>query len=278
MKYLITGFDIAKGTPNDDVTPDRPYFELGWEVVTTHFDAKHLVAMNAAHDTIAVTCSGREFLYETTFSEVIDYATYCERRRSRDEAVDLTRRYAEGRIPSEFFDEKRQSPTALYRYLRADAHLIRDILLEPTQALHRGEPYCCFAIRRRAHDSYRNIDESTTHSIIIALAKRYRNIFTVGNGIDECSGVRGVCHVSLKKFASLIADPLCGIVVGSFSGPMQLAGIISQARICVVLNYDRIDVVRQNHPVHLGACVRLSRSRFLFVSPSAVPKLLQIGF
>ena len=54
---------------DDDVSDERPYYELGWEITTTHFDAKHLLrtgAIDSQRDTV-VTCSGREFLYTQVF-------------------------------------------------------------------------------------------------------------------------------------------------------------------------------------------------------------------
>jgi hypothetical protein len=278
--YYITGFDVAKGTITDDVSGERPYFELGWEVVTTHFDAKRMKKtgqIESTHDVI-VTCSGREFIYGTEFRQVIDYSEFSRRAPEPHECKWLTRRYADGRIPIAYFDGDVHTPVSRYRYLAEDRDALQRMVLPDVAALHGRIRYCCFCVRRRRHGDYRNVTDETAKRVLLRLAECYERIFIVGMGAEHLNAPPAVQHVSLQTYAALISQPLCDLVLGTMTGPMQLASLISRARVCaVILNYDGYDVDGQNHPVNLGKCIRLSTSEFRFVDPSNFLDALEAG-
>ena len=280
MRYFVAGFDVAKGTLADDVSDERPYFELGWEVVTTHFDAKRMKKtgqIDSGRDVI-VTCSGREFLYRAEFDRVIDYAEFTRRGADAQDCHWLTGRYAEGRVPISYFDREPHSPASCYRYLDEDREILQSMAVPDVSALHQGKRYCCFCVRKRRHGAYRNITDEVANRVARRLAESYERIFVVGMGAEHLDKPPYVCHVSLQTYASLIAQPECDLVLGTMTGPMQLASVISRARLCAVIkNYDGYDIDGQNHPVCLGRCIRLSKSEFRFVDPSDFLSAIEDG-
>jgi hypothetical protein len=276
VTWYLAGIDVARGTPDDDVADDRPYYELGWEITTTHLDAKHLLhsgVIDDSRDTL-VTCSGREFLYTRQFRRVVDYRTFQARRQPGDRVVSLMDRYAGGRLPPDYFDRP-HGANARYRHyerLRDSATTldVRGAAVAPPRA-----PYCCLVIRRRAHGAYRNIGEAEVQMLLAALRRRYRHVFVVGLGVERYADPPEVTHVDLVTFTRLIQHPRCHLIVGSLTGPMHLAALVSKARVCIVMNHDHYDIERVNHPVLMGRCITYSTSRFLFVPPEALEFLLQ---
>jgi hypothetical protein len=276
MRIFLTGYDCAKGQPGDDVSIEKPYFELGWEVATTHLDLKHLLATGrASTQDLVVTASGREFLYRAQLPHVISYDAF-RRMRLRDGVVAvLTDRYSNGLIPADYFDTGCRSPAARYRHLVEDAALIRSIDRVSLETLSLDDGYCCVAIRRRNHAPSRNLPERVIRQILFDLTGEYRRVFVVGHGNTGLRSMPGVVPVDLASFASLISDPRCGLVLGTMTGPIQLACLIARARVCVVITLrDDYDVEVENDPICAGRCVRLSESPFLFLGPSDFTGLL----
>lgn len=277
MRIFVAGYDCAKGQPGDDVSAQKPYFELGWEVATTHLDFKHLIAIHAAcTDDLVVTASGREFLYRSEHPNVISYDAF--RRmplRQGDEVIALTSRYLDGSIPPDYFNERCRSPNARYRHLLDDAVHIRNIYRVSLESLGLGDGYCCVAIRRRDHAPSRNLPESVIRLLLSVLASEYRRVFVVGHGNTGLRSMPGIIPVNLEIFASLISDPRCGLILGTMTGPIQLASLIAEARLCAVVTLrDDYDVEAENDPICAGRCVRLSESPFLFLGPSDFITLL----
>jgi hypothetical protein len=130
-------------------------------------------------------------------------------------------------------------------------------------------------IRRRAHGAYRNITEAEVRMLLRALRARYRRVFIVGLDVEEFAAPPQVRHVDLVTFTKLIQQPRCSLIVGSLTGPMHLASLVSKARVCIVMNHDHYDIERENHPALMGRCITYSESRFLFVPPEALEFLLQ---
>jgi hypothetical protein len=276
IRYFLTGIDVAKGTVADDVSATKPYYELGWEITSTHFDAKHLKktgAIDAERDSI-VTCSGREFLYTAEFSRVIAYEDFQNTTRlPGDQVVSLMEKYAGGILPSDYFDRK-HGPEARYRYFEEDRETNTNLDISGATRISPGRPYSCFVIRKRTHGSYRNFSDEMAAEILNRLAQSYGNIFIVGRDIDHFRDFPNASHVNLQTFAALIQNKQCHLIVGSLTGPMHIAALVSEARLCLVVNHDGYDVVKENHPVLMGRCITYSKSRMLFVHPLQLLELL----
>src|SRR5437764_14714380 len=80
-RYVIAGKDLKAGVPGSDSADSDQYFELGWEVSTTYLQVVYGRKTGTFTDKdIIVTASGREFLYTSSFSTVIPYREFCQRR------------------------------------------------------------------------------------------------------------------------------------------------------------------------------------------------------
>ncbi|MER9427317.1 hypothetical protein [Mesorhizobium sp. M0408] len=278
-KFVIAGIDIAQGRVGDDHASNHPYFELGWEVVTTHFDVKRgkVEGWLDSESDVIVTCSGREFMYQSQFSRVMSYREFLDGKSTDDCAViDLTARYWGGVLPSAYFSNDLTGMDRVSKALRENEDLMCSMSLVNVESLHFGKPYCCFAARRRDHCAYRNMTPVRGRLIVQKLTEHWGRVFVVGHGVDDLCINRNVIPVDLTTYASLIADSLCDVVVGTMTGTMQLAGLISKARICLVItNYDAFDVDAKNSPLELGRCVRASDSKFVFVPPSLFDQVFE---
>lgn len=63
MKYIIVSKNINLGKIEDDNSDLSKYFELGWEISTTHLYAKKLLYENIINcDDCIVTTDERKFL------------------------------------------------------------------------------------------------------------------------------------------------------------------------------------------------------------------------
>lgn len=277
MTFYLASVDEAKGTVADDIRPKKRYYELGWEIISTHFDAKHgkkTREIDAERDTI-VTCSGREFLYTAEFSRVISYQEFQDSPPPpAAEVVSLMDRFAGGRLPSDYFTGK-HGPEARYRHYDEDREIITNLDVAGATCRPPAEPYCCFVIRKRAHGAYRNFDDDSALKILERLAESYESIFIVGRDLEQFFDLPKVRHVDLQTFAALIKDDKCHLIVGSLTGPMHIAALVSQARVCLVVNHDGYDLSRENHPVLMGRCITYSPSAMLFVHPLQVGELLE---
>jgi hypothetical protein len=274
LKFLIAGRDAAVGTDRDDIRAERPYFELGWEAVTTHFEAKRIVLEEAdAHRTIVVTCFGREFLYRAVTPRVISFAHYRSLVENglRHDELDLTRAFSTG-IPAHHIVER----DGVLRYHGADRleSAICSFDASPILEHYDGGDYACLAFRRRAHHSSRNMAVGYAREVVAALRAAVGQVFVVGHGAEALAPDGGAA-VTLRDFVTLIASPRCRAVVGTLTGPIQLANVFSAAELLIVEKLSagqRIE--EENHPIHLGPCVRFTGSRIVYADPGELPELL----
>jgi hypothetical protein len=276
MKYFLAGIDVAKGTIDDDVSDTRPYYELGWEVTTTHFDAKRFKKsgeIDYERDTI-VTCGGREFLYTSEFARVIEYSRFIAERGPGDIVVSLMERYAGGHIPRDYYAEGRYGADAVYKYLREDSSLLTSFGLSGIRLPAGDEPYCCMCVRKRAHGNYRNFDNALARDVIGKLREKYSRIFVVGRNVEPLLSPPEVAGIDLATFAAIIQSNRCQMIIGSLTGPMHIAALVSKAPVSLVLNHDGYDVDVVNHPVLMGRCIRLSPTRFHFVHPNQMRSII----
>ena len=75
MKYYIVGKTSKEGPTHDTSGNLNSYYELGWEVMVTHYRIKKYLYEKkiSDQDVIVTTNDDRKFLYETTFKNVISW-------------------------------------------------------------------------------------------------------------------------------------------------------------------------------------------------------------
>jgi hypothetical protein len=269
--YYITALDSAAETLRRRKMPPTSYYELGWEAVTTHFEAKHLKKIGVITDAdVIVTAGGREFLYSSVFPNVISYADFTRLSAQNTlSAVSLVAKYYQGNIPDDYFNSRGSHREATYRFLKEDRAIIQQVTITDTSQLHQGREYCCLLVRRRRHCANRNMSDATALALHRMLSDSFGHVFVVGLDLDSLLAHQQWRIVDLQTYVSLISNPLCRVLVGSMTGTMQLAGLLSQAGQCLVrLNQDDQDVDEENDPIRLGRCMRLSASSFAFAPPS----------
>lgn len=239
------------------------YFELGWEVSTTHLDAKALIAsgqFNASRDRI-VTLAGREFLY-TKLARTCTWEMWAEQHGVRDsevlrDCVDLTYEYTKTAQPTAVYyagSEKR------YHYENQIRNLIVSLDTPDVAALGR-EPFalCCWRYRGN-HIPTRNTSEKTALPVQKFLLERFYRAYVVGNGAEPLCDGKSVVHVDLPTYAGLCMNPNCQLVTGAMTGTMQLAAIITKARLAVYQHNAQEPCNTSNHPAVMGECVNLMRN------------------
>lgn len=238
--YFICGIDDCKGTDQDDSSYLKTYFELGWEVPTTHFYAKHLLKEGKikARDVI-VTCSGREFLYSETFQNVITWSDYKLLNGKRTiSLVDLT---IKGGFHS-YYDEN-----GIYKYCCTDREIICQYQKTFVRHLHENSPFNVIVYRSRSHDDNRNTDAEYIQDVINVSSRKFKT-FVVGYGSEK---FENCISVSLQQFCSLISSDFCCTIFTPQTGLAALSRVYSKADL--IINYSVDEVMPDgNHPIING--------------------------
>jgi hypothetical protein len=90
MKYLICSKNIKSGEMSNDSSNLNYYFELGWEMTTTHLYVKRLFYDKIINKSdCIVTTTERAFLYKGLFDNVIDYHDFLKVVHKTDIVIDL---------------------------------------------------------------------------------------------------------------------------------------------------------------------------------------------
>lgn len=249
---LICGIDDKRGFIGDDSSSLNTYFELGWELVTTHLDAKYLLYKNkiSNNDTI-ITCSGREFLYEGLFNYIITWKDYKQNRKGDEiNLVDLRIKSISSKNMnmSLFWDKgNMRCPEC-----DIDINLIKNIKFADINKHDTKNKYCCFVYRQRDHCPDRNLSTSYISELLNHIGNLNYKIFIVGYGSESlCDSINRV-NVNLQEFATLINNPNCIFVLSTLTGPPHLTYFVGHNK----LNNIIIDLYNSrtldDHSVNMG--------------------------
>lgn len=259
------------------------YFELGWEVTTTHFDAKYLLASGHIdpEKDVVVTLGGREFLY-SKLMKVMPWESYAAQFEIKDArkaavngAVDLTNFYASTASPDtriyHFGKEKR------YQH----EHIIRPYIVAMdtppvTQLAQHPFALCCWRYRNN-HVVTRNTSPEIGQTVTDHLKKKFGRVYIVGLESERfCDGTRAV-HVDLPTFAALCLNDNCKVVAGAMTGTMQLAAVLCKCLLAVYQHNSKEPCNESNHPCVMGECVNIFRNkRFVSYAPeTSLPEYLK---
>jgi len=274
-KYIIVSVNKSEGRVGNDSNSLLMYFELGWEMVTTHLLCKRYYKEGKiSKDDVIVTQKDRKFLYQSVFNNVISYEEYLEIKKSNQDISELNlvekvlescKNYFNLCYFEEYYTSN-NNQNREYKYFNEDKEIITDFLKCDTTAIHNNKKYICFGIRKRDHASFRNMSDEWSFRLINEL-KNYINIFVVGKDSERfCDGVK-VKHVNLQEYASLCSDPLCIANIGSLSGIMFIPGFFSKAKYNIIVDFggsgDAENGYNSGHPLYLAKCVRYSESKFI---------------
>jgi hypothetical protein len=95
-----------------------------------------------------------------------------------------------------------------------------------------AEEFYCICIRFRDHQPQRNLPREYLDDLLGAL--RGTRCFLVGHGSEEFIRHSGHSVCSLAEFAALVQHPHCRAVIGTMTGPIQLAQMIHPHRLVVI--------------------------------------------
>lgn len=219
---IICGIDDKSGFSGNDSSLLNVYFELGWEIVTTHLDAKRLLHRNKINkDDTIVTCSGREFLYSGAFNNITTWNEYKKNRRFDELNLVEKRVSAIGRKnydKSLFWDNGDMA----CEKCDIDINLIKNIKLTDISKYDISNKYCCFVYRKRDHCSNRNLPENYINELLNHILNLNYKIFIVGYGSQILCDDKNKIQVNLQEFATLINNQNCKFVLSTLTGPPHL--------------------------------------------------------
>ena len=238
--YFVCGIDDCKGTQQNDSQFLTKYFELGWEVATTYFYAIHLKKRGLIEDCdTIVTCSGREFLYQSNFRNVISWSSL--QNLNSKVVVSLVGKTLNGDFNS-YYDSN-----GFYKYLIQDRELLKNFSAKNIDHLRQNEPFNVIVYRSRSHCDSRNTTADLIRSYI-KLSNKHFKTFVVGHGSEI---FEEAIKINLQEYCSLISDPLCHMICTPQTGLVVLARIFSQAKL--ILNYSVDgDFPKGNHHIING--------------------------
>ena len=106
MKYYIVGKNSISG-PTHDISGDlNSYYELGWEIMVTHYRIKKLFyeKIISTQDVIVTTNEERKFLYESIFENVITWEEFLKIDKGDTEVVDLVNQSTNDNFHNEYIN------------------------------------------------------------------------------------------------------------------------------------------------------------------------------
>jgi hypothetical protein len=263
MKTIIVGIDDFTGSASSDSSNLSSYFELGWEIMTTHLKVKEMLYIGSINsDDTVVTCKGREFLYKKLFNNVICWSDF---KNLNNEA----------------------NPINLLSFFINDFSNLQHIENNPNEALQSyffsfenngkiefefpiDDGFVCMVYRERNHDSHRNMDKGLFSELIYYVNKVLRKkAFVVGfNSESFCDNIDSF-HVSLKDFTSLINHKNCKLCLSSLTGPPHLTyffGNQNMTNIILDLENARANKSMINHPLAMGDQFNFKKIETHFIS------------
>jgi hypothetical protein len=256
VRYIVAGKDAKAGIPGSDSWDSDEYFELGWEVTTTYLQVVHGKATGTfTSSDVIVTASGREFLYRSSFPAVISYTEFRKLGIPAADVLDLVKWTSNLYTGDTWLRKLRIRPYYLhwyhfwrYRLLYRRGPLEAGLPMEtpPMDGFAIDEPFYCVCIRFRDHQPQRNLPKEYLAGLLDALAGT--RCYLVGFGAEDL--VRHPRHAacSLAQFATLVRSSNCQAVIGTMTGPMQLAQMIHRNRLLVIDLDDHHRLWGRTHP------------------------------
>ena len=211
-RYIIAG----KGDIYNDNSDLTKYFELGWEVSTTHVDIKYLYSIGYLDvDDIIVTSDDRKFFYEGLFNNVISWNEYITSKNNILDVIDLV-----------------DNTINFHHNKPNDKNLIWDtITYIPNEIISNfnydnininNKQYVCLAYRSRNHSNNRNMnDEYFTYLINSALEINY-DVYVIGVGGEKFANNTNVFYVNLKEGCTLLNNENCKYIISTMTGTANL--------------------------------------------------------
>jgi len=263
MRYIIVSKATLEGKIGSDAQDFNKYHELGWEMVTTRFMLNRMKNEGKiGPGDIVVTQRDRMFLYENNFS-VMAFDDFVElEKRYVPESIDLVRQVqlkGDRHTWNDFTLDI--GPSRKYKFMEEDREL--NTTFEKADIMS-DEPYVCLSIRKRGHESCRNMRDEYANNLIKEIKKYINKIYVVGKG---CESFEGTQYVTLQEYATLCNSEKCVANIGSVSGAMFIPTMFSKAKynIIIDINAGFNDGVKRGDPLFMANCVRYTDSEYIIL-------------
>jgi len=225
--YIVVSKEVKHGDYLNDSSSINEYFELGWEVLTTHVDVKYLLSIGyIKKDDIIVTHSGREFLYEKLFNNVITWNEFEKLDKNNVDILDLVENnincFFNDNLPKQFGETKTHFHNK--NLMWNGEKISHDILFSfnYSNKYDINENFVCLQYRKRSHKPQRNINDDYFIEIINYIKSKNLNIYIVGYGAEKFIDNKQIFYVDLRDWASLINNENCKLCLTTLSGPSHL--------------------------------------------------------
>lgn len=252
MKYYIVGKTSKEGPTHDISGNLNSYYELGWEIMVTHYIIKKYFYEKkiSKSDFIVTTNNDRKFLYESVFENVITWDEFLTIDKSNNEIIDLV----DLSTKDDFHGE-----LVMYEP-DIDNHELNEILFsfkkdEEILLNNFGEKYVCLHYRNRDWCDYRNMDKNFFNSLVNYFTDEKKiKTYVMGIGGEIFCKNANVIYTNLKQFTTLINNDKCLFFFSSMSGPAHLSYFFGHNNLYHIVNSvagDRPEHLK-NHPLYMG--------------------------
>lgn len=248
MKYYIVGKYSSQG-PTHDVSGDlNQYYELGWEIMITHYRIKKFLNEKKIDpgDVIVTANNERKYLYEKSFNHVISWEEFINIKDDNKTVIDLVNDSVNG--PYEM-DLPETDNIELNNILKS--FVISDHILSKVES----KQYVCLQFRKRDWCVERNIDESFFSELVNFFSvEKNLDVYVMGFGSEIFCDNKKVFYVNLQEFTTLINNPNCLLFYSGMSGPAHLSYFFGHQKLKHIVNFvgGPRPIHLQNHPLYMG--------------------------
>lgn len=241
MKYFIAGREIHSDR-DMQTGPLENYYELGWEVISTHLLAKRFINLKKLNpeEDVVVTCKGREFLYSKQIKticwqefEKIKKSKVVEQYDSIEYFLNTIFQETKDFHQLYFTDGKPK-----YRYFNEDFNLITD--LDFNTSIIPSNKFICFNRRIRKHREQLNMPDDYSLKLVKALQQEYKlPVYITGFHNDIFKQLKDVHLVDLRDWCTLLNSENCLFSIQNQTGTANLTQICGkQGLINVILDME----------------------------------------
>jgi hypothetical protein len=237
MKYFIAGREIHSDK-NYEAGSLNNYYELGWEVISTHLLAKRLINTNKLNtkEDVVVTCSGREFLY----SKQIKTISWKEFEEIKKYNIVTEINSIEFYLTANFFETKDFGDLYItdsehkYRFFDEDYDLITN--LDYNFSIIPDNKFICMNRRKRKHREHLNMSDDYSLGLVQNLIKKYNvPIYMTGFHNEIFEKIPNVHLVNLKDWCSLLNSENCLFCIQNQTGTANLTQLCAKQNLLNVI-------------------------------------------
>lgn len=252
MKYYIVGKNSSGGPTHDTSGDLNSYYELGWEIMVTHYRIKKFFYDSKINDddVIVTTNEDRKFLYETIFKNIINWDEFKKIDTSECEIIDLVDLSLKHDFHNEYINytpevNNNELNQILFSF-KKDEDLLSSL---------PNNKYVCLQFRNRDWSVERNVDKFFFSELVTYFSEEKKiDVYVMGLGGEIFCNNKNVKYVNLKEFTTLINNENCLLFYSSMSGPAHLSYFFGHKNLYQIVNSVGGERPHHltNHPLYMG--------------------------